>query len=109
MPKTNPATIAGLLLIDATARPIASVGMGGDPRLSALAADQVWMKGARERRITTLNLDRKEYVVLLTPAGAGEMVVLSEAPGDALLNFIGSVDFSWDILQHLLTDPFDAM
>jgi transcriptional regulator with PAS, ATPase and Fis domain len=109
MPKTNPATIAGVLLIDATARPIASVGMGGDPRLSALAADQVWMKEARERRITTLNLDRKEYVVLLTPAATGEMLVLSEAPGDALLNFIGSVDFSWDILQHLLTDPFDAM
>jgi transcriptional regulator with PAS, ATPase and Fis domain len=37
------------------------------------------------------------------------MLVLSETPGDALLNFIGSVDFSWDILQHLLTDPFDAM
>jgi hypothetical protein len=34
-------------------------------------------------------------VVLVTPAGSGEMLVLSETPGDALLSFIGSVDFSW--------------
>lgn len=67
------------------------------------------MAEARERRITTLNLDRKIYMVLVTPAGSREMLVLSETPGDALLSFIGSVDFSWDILQHLLTDPFDAM
>jgi hypothetical protein len=69
MPKTNSSTIAGVLLIDAAARPIASVGVGADPRLSALAADPIWMEEARERRITTLNLDRKVYVVLLTPAG----------------------------------------
>lgn len=109
MPRTKSATIAGVLLIDVASRPIASVGIGSDPRLSLLAADQVWMGEARERRITTLNLDRKVYVVLITAAGCGEMLVLSETPGDALLNFIGSVDFSWDILQHLLTDPFDAM
>ena len=52
------------------------------------------MAEARERRITTLNLDRKIYVVLVTPAGSREMLVLSETPGDALLSFIGSVDFS---------------
>lgn len=109
MPKTEPATIAGVLLIDAASRPIASVGIGADRRLSSLVADKMWMEEARERRITTLNLDHTVYVVLLTPAGSGEMLVLSETPGDALLNFIGSVDFSWDILQHLLTDPFDAM
>ncbi|MET1045478.1 MAG: sigma 54-interacting transcriptional regulator [Hyphomicrobium sp.] len=109
MPKTDSATVAGVLLIDANGRPLSSIGVGSDPRLSSLAADDVWMKEARERRITTLNLDRKVYVVLVTPTGPGEMIVLSETPGDALLNFIGSVDFSWDILQHLLTDPFDAM
>ena len=109
MPKTVTPTIAGVLLIDANGRPLSSIGVGSDPRLSSLAVDGVWMEEARERRITTLNLDRKVYAVLVTQTGPGEMIVLSETPGEALLNFIGSVDFSWDILQHLLTDPFDAM
>jgi len=109
MLKTNPVTIAGVLLINAADRAISSIGIGSDPRVRALAADPLWMEEARERRITTLNLDRKVYVVLIARAAQGEMLLLSETPGDALLNFIGGVDFSWDIFQHLLTDPFDAM
>lgn len=94
MPNPITATIAGVLLFDAAARVIASVGVGSDPRLNSLTADQAWMAEARERRITTLNLDRKIYMVLVTPAGSREILVLSETPGDALLSFIGSVDFS---------------
>ncbi len=109
MPKTTPGMVAGILLTDTTGRVTASAGIGADPRLRSLAADQLWMGEARERRITTLNLDRKPYVVLLARVGQYEMLLLSEAPGDALLHFISSVDFSWDIFQHLLTDPFDAM
>ena len=55
------------------------------------------MAEARERRITTLNLDRKIYMVLVTPAGSREMLVLSETPGDALLSFIGQRRF---LLRH---------
>lgn len=109
MPKTIPGIIAGVLLTDATARVVASVGLGKDSRVQSLATDPHWMDEARERRITSLNLDRKVYVVLLSRVAEGEMLVLADAPGDALLNFIGSVDFSWDIFQYLLTDPFDAM
>jgi transcriptional regulator with PAS, ATPase and Fis domain len=98
-----------VVLTDATSRVIASVGIGADSRVQSLATDQMWMDEARERRITTLNLDRKIYVVLLAQVAQGEMLVLSDTPGDALLNFIGSVDFSWDIFRYLLTDPFDAM
>ncbi|SEH88507.1 Transcriptional regulator containing PAS, AAA-type ATPase, and DNA-binding Fis domains [Tardiphaga sp. OK245] len=109
MPKTISGIIAGVLLTDAAARVVAYVGLGKDPRVQSLAIDPHWMEEARERRITTLNLDRKVYVVLLARVAEGEMLVLADAPGDALLNFIGSVDFSWDIFQYLLTDPFDAM
>jgi transcriptional regulator with PAS, ATPase and Fis domain len=109
MPKTDPSAIAGILLTDATAQPIVSIGVGADPRVRSLVADKLWMEEARERRLTTLNLDRKVFAVLLTPVEQGELLIFSAAPGDALLNFIGSVDFAWDIFRYLLTDPFDAM
>lgn len=109
MLKTVPPAIAGILLTDDTARPVFSVGIGADPRVRSLVTDKLWMEEARERRLTTLNLDRKVFAVLLTPLEQGEMLVFSAAPGDTLLNFIGSVDFAWDIFRYLLSDPFDAM
>jgi len=46
MPNPITATIAGVLLFDAAARVIASVGVGSDPRLNSLTADQAWMAEA---------------------------------------------------------------
>lgn len=109
MPKTTPVAIAGVALFDATSHPIASVGLATDPRLRSLVADPQWMQEARDRRITVLNIERKTFVVMLMRTGQGEILILSEAPGHALLNFITSVDFSWEVFEHLLTDPFEAM
>jgi transcriptional regulator with PAS, ATPase and Fis domain len=109
MSKTENSAIAGILLTDAAAKPLIVAGIGADPRVASLIADKLWMDEIRERRLVTLNLDRKSYAVLLTPAQDGELLVFSSSPGDALLNFIGSVDFAWDIFNYLLTDPFDAM
>jgi transcriptional regulator with PAS, ATPase and Fis domain len=109
MSKTENSAIAGILLTDTAAKPLIVAGIGADPRVASLIADKLWMNELRERRLVTLNLDRKSYAVLLTPAQDGELLVFSSSPGDALLNFIGSVDFAWDIFNYLLTDPFDAM
>lgn len=109
MPATTNFAVAGVVLIDATNRPVMTVGIGSDPRVKSLATDKMWMGDIRNQRLTTLNLDRKVFTVLLVPMEEGELLVFSNAPGDALLNFIGSVDFAWDIFQHLLTDPFDGM
>jgi len=107
MPKTP--QIAGAALLDKGGQTTFSVGLGSDPRIKALMADRAWLNELRQRRLTTLNLDRRAYAVLLTPTTEGELLVVSHAPGDALLHFIGSVDFAWDIIQYLLTDPHDAM
>jgi transcriptional regulator with PAS, ATPase and Fis domain len=109
MPKTENSTIAGIVLTDGATKPVVAAGIGADPRVASLIADKLWMDEIRERRLVTLNLDRKSYTVLLTPAEQGELLVFSSSPGDALLHFIGSVDFAWDIFNYLLTDPFDAM
>jgi transcriptional regulator with PAS, ATPase and Fis domain len=109
MPKTENSAIAGIVLTDGATKPVVAAGIGADPRVASLIADKLWMDEVRERRLVTLNLDRKSYTVLLAPAEQGELLVFSSSPGDALLHFIGSVDFAWDIFHYLLTDPFDAM
>jgi len=106
---TKTPQVAGVALVDMGGRTTFAIGIGTDPRVKALAADRAWLSEARERRLTTLNLDRKAYAVLVAQLEKGELLVISPAPGDALLHFIGSVDFAWDIFQYLLTDPFDAM
>jgi transcriptional regulator with PAS, ATPase and Fis domain len=109
MPKTENSAIAGIVLTDKSTKPLLVAGIGADPRVASLIADKIWMDEVRERRLVTLNLDRKAYIVLLSPAENGELLVFSSSPGDALLQFIASVDFAWDIFHYLLTDPFDAM
>jgi transcriptional regulator with PAS, ATPase and Fis domain len=101
--------IAGLALLGRGGQATFATGLGSDPRIKALVADRAWADELRERRLITLNLDRKGYAILLAPTEDGELLVISHAPGDALLHFIGSVNFAWDIIQYLLTDPHDAM
>jgi len=101
--------IAGAMLLGKQGQITFSIGLGSDPRIKALLSDPAWLSELRERRITTLNLERNVYAILLVPADEGEFFIISYAPGDPLLHFLGSVDFAWDIIQYLLTDPFDAM
>lgn len=101
--------IAGIALLTREGRTTFAAGLASDPRVKELIADRAWMDGLHERRLTTLHLDRSAYAVLLAPVDEGQLLVFSRAPGDALLHFIGSVSFAWDIIQYLLTDPHDAM
>lgn len=105
----TPPQIAGAALIRKDRQPAFTIGLGSDPRIKALVSDVTWLNELRERRLTTLTLDRRSYAILLSPTDEGELLVISHSPGDALLNFVGSVDFAWDIIQYLLTDPHDAM
>jgi transcriptional regulator with PAS, ATPase and Fis domain len=101
--------IAGIAHLGKGGQTTFATGLGSDPRIKALVADRAWLNELRERRLTMLNLDRKIYAILLATTEDDELVVISHAPGDALLHFIGSVNFAWDIIQYLLTDPHDAM
>lgn len=107
MPTTT--QIVGVALLGQDGQVTLATGLGSDARIRALLADRAWLNELREHRLTTLNLDHKAYAVLLAPAAEGELLIISHAPGDPLLHFIGSVDFAWDIIQYLLTDPHDAV
>ena len=109
MPGFENSTIAGIVVIDGHSKTVASIGLGTDSRVRSLVADPQWMKDLQRHRLGVLNLDRKSYAVLLAPLREGHLLVFSDGPGDTVLDFIGSVDFAWDIFRYLLADPFDAM
>ncbi|GJD53106.1 Anaerobic nitric oxide reductase transcription regulator NorR [Methylobacterium crusticola] len=100
--------IAGIVAVDEAGRVAFGAGLGLDPRVRSLAADRDWREEAVRRRLTALSLDRHAFAVLAAPMAGGHLLVLSPVSG-AVLDFVGSVDFAYDILDHLLTDPFDAM
>jgi PAS domain S-box-containing protein len=105
---TQDPEISGLVLTDAAGRIAFATGIGRDPRVQSLATDRAWMKEARQKRLQALNLDRTPYAVLIAPISNGSLILISRAP-DPVVDFIGSVDFSYDIIEHLVTDRFDAM
>ncbi|MFG1193091.1 sigma-54 interaction domain-containing protein [Xanthobacter flavus] len=99
----------GVVARDADGRILFACGLGADARIKALAANKAWVDELRIRRIQPLILDKRRYSVLLAAAPDCELLLLSKAPGDAVMEFLGSVEFAFDILNHMLTDPFEAL
>lgn len=101
--------VEGLAVLKADGTLSFSTGLATDPRIRALFADKAWMASARAHRLQSFTLDRKSYSILVTPLKGAELIVFSPVSGQAVLEFLGSVDFAFDIIEHMLTDPFDAM
>jgi transcriptional regulator with PAS, ATPase and Fis domain len=101
--------IRGVILVDTAGRIGFAVGIGGDQRVRSLVHDKQWLAEARQRRLQPLILDRVAHIVLAVPIEQGDLLMISDAPGNAVLEFIGSVDFAYDVIEHLLSDPFEAM
>jgi PAS domain S-box-containing protein len=100
--------IIGIAITDARHRVLFGSGLGSDPRIQSLVADTAWMQEATSRRLNPLTLDRQNYIVLVTPTESGVLTMICQAP-PALLEFISTVDFAFEIFERLLTDPFDGM
>jgi transcriptional regulator with PAS, ATPase and Fis domain len=98
----------GVLLSNGT-RIIHSTGIADDPRLKSLALDPDWISEARVRRVNPLTLDRRSYIVLVMSVVGNDVLIFVEPPGDAVINFLSSVDFAWEMMEQLLTDPFEGM
>jgi transcriptional regulator with PAS, ATPase and Fis domain len=101
--------IEGVVAADEAGNVLFASGIGNDSRVKALVSDQAWRAEIRERRLQPLILDRNSYAVLDVPMSGGDLLVISRPKSNALLEFIGSVEFAYDILEHMLTDPFEAM
>lgn len=101
--------LLGALMVDGALKIMGASGLGTDSRLQSLATDPDWMADARRRRLQPLSLDRRQLVVLMCRLPEADLLVIGEPGAEPLVEFISSVDFAYDIFNHLVSDPFDAM
>ena len=101
--------LVGLIVLEASGKLQAAYGKGEDPRAQALATDPEWLNLAREKRLVPLKLTDAELAVLVAELEGGTLLLISELPSETVLQFLLSVDFAYDIIHHILTDPFEAL
>lgn len=88
---------------------LARSGVCADPRFVALAGDPAWRAELVRRRLMPAKIGQRELVALHVEVPEASVILALEAPGEAVTEFLATVDFSADLLSQLLTDPFTAM
>ncbi|MCB1741074.1 MAG: sigma 54-interacting transcriptional regulator, partial [Gammaproteobacteria bacterium] len=101
--------LRGLIVVDASGEVICALGSGTDAGLQALARDPAWLQRVRRRRLMPLPSQDARLMALATAIDEGTLLVFSEVADETVLQFFLSVDFAYDILHHILADPFEAL
>ena len=101
--------IKGILVLDAHGRRLVALGVGAEAEVQALVDKPQWSEHAASKRFVPLLLRGRKLLALVTRVDDGYFVLLSEGPTDTVLRLLLSVDFAYDIIDHVLTDPYDAM
>ncbi|MBW6418518.1 sigma-54-dependent Fis family transcriptional regulator [Celeribacter sp. PS-C1] len=99
----------GVAIVGTDGQVLAALGKAEDPRIQAMVSDEDWIAQAREKRIVPMLFADAKCIAHVAPVSGGYIVLLSDEPGENVLNFVLNVDFAYDIIEHILTDPYDAM
>lgn len=108
-PEASSAGFSGLVHVDAAGMILHFAGRGAETAIQALVTDPEWVAQMRARRIARLRLNDDDLALLYYPLNDGFALFIHEGDTPALYDFLASVDFAFDILEHLVSDPFDAM
>jgi transcriptional regulator with PAS, ATPase and Fis domain len=102
--------ILGVALIDQTGKLQAHSGATSQSRIRALLLDPDWLRNALERRLQAITFTDEIYLAIVTPVQDGmTLVVLFGHQSQTVMRFFLNVDFAFDVIEHLLSDPFDGM
>jgi transcriptional regulator with PAS, ATPase and Fis domain len=101
--------LKGVLVTDTKGKCLLASGIADDARIRAIISDSAWLKDAVQKRFVPILLNTGQFVCLVSPYPEGYVVLLSSPPADTVLQFVMRVDFAYDILNHILNDPYDAM
>lgn len=63
----------------------------------------------RDTNLEIISHSGDEYAVLLIPTDEFTILLISKGPPDTLVDFVTSVDFSFNILEHFLTNPYEGI
>ncbi|WP_051476346.1 sigma-54-dependent Fis family transcriptional regulator [Paracoccus sp. J39] len=106
---TDGSALKGLAIADPKGKLIFKSGLDEDKRLALLLGDPDWLTEAAQARLKPILFTDARYTALVTRIEAGTLVLLFKGVSDTVLTFFTNVDFAFDIIEHILTDPFDAM
>jgi len=109
MEKTGTAEPLSIVFLDQDGEPRLATGMGKEPVIDALARDRQWVAQLQESRMTALSVNGRKLIVLWCPLHEGSLLAFRETEGETVFDFVAAVDFAYDIFEHLLSNPFDAM
>ena len=101
--------LSGAIFFDPEERIQWAIGVGKNAALQSRVQARDCLSELRRRRLLPLSYNGREFIVLWAAIDSGELLLITEAPGAAAFEFITTVDFAYDILNHLVSDPFDAM
>lgn len=101
--------VLGVALVDADGSIQLHTGAASQPRLRTLLADEEWLRDARKRRLQVIAFTDARYTAVVSAVDGGTLVVLFASGSQIVIRFLLSVDFAFDIIEHLLSDPFDGM
>ncbi|MCQ9615448.1 hypothetical protein L1889_00845 [Paenalcaligenes niemegkensis] len=101
--------VLGVALLDPSGKIQAHIGAASQSRVRALLMDQGWLHEALERRLQVVTFTDAHYIAIVTALEEGTLVVFFGGYSETVLKFLMGVDFAFDIIEHLLLDPFDAM
>lgn len=99
----------GFVLVNGDGQVVQHSGAGSLPAIRALARTSEWVDEIRSRRMTTLRINGDDLVLIYYPLKTGYMVLVHPITSFTVQNFVASVDFAFDIFEHILSDPYDAM
>lgn len=98
-----------LLCLDAQGRIAFATGLGREDTLQALACDPEWRAEIERKRMAALTVNGRKLMLIWCPIVDGAIMAISDRPGETVFDFVASVDFAFDIFDHLLSNPFDGM
>lgn len=101
--------VQGVAIIDHSGKIQQHNGVASEPRVRALLMNPQWRQEALDRRLQAITFTDKRYTAVVSSTTDGILVVLFGGHSEAVLRFFLGVDFAFDIIEHLLTDPFEAM
>ncbi|MBX9840811.1 MAG: sigma 54-interacting transcriptional regulator [Xanthobacteraceae bacterium] len=102
-------SVAGLIVTDADGRIAYSAGAGTDPHIVTLVGDKMWRTEAVNRRLMPLATARQKFLICWVKVKEQYVGVIVDNVTDTVFEFTAVIDFAWDIINHLLSDPFSAM
>lgn len=101
--------VKGIVVTTESGQVVTALGKGQDPRITTLVKDPAWMAAALEKRMVRVPLPDRALIAFVSAVEGGNLILLSEGASETVLHFLLSVDFAYDIIDHVLTDPYDAM